>query len=150
VTPAGILDGLWTIDTAGMVLAAALLGGLGGLAQYAVAGDPTDPTASPWKSALVGAVAAIGALWVKTPATALELVGELLLVGFFGRAVLAVLQTRVTAALERDRKQRAVAVARTALDLAERERRGSPAGAPAPPDPDVIALRSQLAAIERA
>lgn len=104
---------------AGVLVVTAVIGALGGLAQGAVAQDPAD-TSAWWKRVVVGVVAAIGALWAQAPTSTLALVGQALLAGYFGRAVLAVLQTRVTAALEADKKQRAVAIAKDAFALVAR------------------------------
>jgi hypothetical protein len=104
---------------AGVLVLTAVIGALGGLAQGAVAQDPAD-TSAWWKRVVVGVVAAIGTLWALVPATAVALVGQSLLAGYFGRAVLAVLQTRVTAALAADQKARAVAVANDAIALVAR------------------------------
>lgn len=158
MTDAGLICDLR--GDAGVLAIAVLVGAVGGLAQSFVAKDPADATASPWKSLVVGVVAAIGALWASrlgsasestTSGSALGLIGQSLLAGYFGRAVLAVLQTRVTAALERDRKERAIAVARDALDLTERDRVAHPTltddKAPVVA-PDVAALRARLAELD--
>jgi hypothetical protein len=129
----------------GVLIMAAGFGLVGGLAQFWVARDPADAANSAVKSAIVGAVAAIGALWVQLPSPTLTLVGQSLLTGYFGRAVLALLQTRVTTALEREQKVRAIAVATDALKLAEdaAHRNGVQLEA-VPAHPQITALRARL------
>lgn len=125
-----------------ITLGAALVFGIaGGLAHYAVR-DPNDPDTKPSKAIIVGLVAALGALWVSPPDTPLAMIGQPLLVGFFGRAVLASLQARVVAAVQ---KERAMAVARDSLALAAR--RSDTERAAAPP-PEVAALRARLAELQ--
>jgi len=139
------------LAAAGTLIIGAAAGITGGLAQAFVAKDPADAT-KPLKSVVIGVVAALGTLWASTPDTAIPLIGQSLLAGYFGRAVLAVLQTRVTAALESARKERAIAIARDAITLAERERYallpGAAEAAPNSVQPDVAALRARLADIE--
>lgn len=159
MTAASCLTGDLDAD-AGVLVIVAAVGAIGGLAQYAVVKDPTDTIASPWKSVVVGVVAAIGALWANSgsdPQPELALIGQSLLAGYFGRAVLVALQTRVTAALERDRKERALAVAHASIDLVERERQALtapigtapvPPATPTPASPDLVALRARLIEIE--
>jgi hypothetical protein len=135
------LTGNLRVDAAVLVVAGAL-GLLGGLAQAWVTKDPADGAISPVKSGVIGVVAAVGVLWAQVPDTTLALVGQSVLTGYFGRAVLAMLQTRVTAALERDRKARAVAVAEDALRLAGDK---SPDRETVSVRPEIVALRARLA-----
>lgn len=121
--------------------AAVVFGIAGGLAHYAVR-DPGDPDTRPLTAVIVGLVAALGALWIAPPDTALAMIGQPLLVGFFGRAVLTALQARVVTAVQ---KERALAVARDSLALAAR--RNDPERAVAP-SPEVAALRARLAEIQ--
>jgi len=127
------------LSTATLVLVAlvAALGALGGVAHWAVSREDGEVA---WKSGVVGLVAALGALAFATPST-IEQLGQSLLVGFFGRAVLSVLQTRVTSAVEAERKQQAKAVAREALALVH------PVPNPAPDPAVVVGLAARLEAI---
>jgi len=130
---------------------AAGFGLLGGLAQAWAGKDTADALPSLLRAAIVGAIAATGVIWVQEQSTTRAIVGQSLLAGYFGRAVLALLQGRVTSALERDARQRAVAVAEDAVRLAEA---GPPRGAPGETDVaahvKVTALRARLADITTA
>jgi hypothetical protein len=148
---ASVLGDLGDVDTWGVLLAAVALGGLGGLAQAFAAKDPMDAATSSWKVAIIGMVAAVGALWASSPSSAIELVGGSLLAGFFGRAVLAALQARVTGAIERERKELAIALARVSVDHIERAESppGSVTAAEEPAHPGAAVLRAQLDALAR-
>jgi hypothetical protein len=131
---------------------AAVFGLLGGLAQAWAGKDAADPPASLLRAAVIGAIAATGAMWVHAQSATPEIVGQSLLAGYFGRAVLALLQARVTSALEHDARQRAVAVAEDAIKLAEA---GPPRATAADADavgahPKVTALRARLADVATA
>lgn len=137
-------------ETWGLVLVVALLGALGGLAQHVVARDPADATARSWNGVIVGVIAALGALWASSPDTASQQIGQSLVAGFFGRAVLAALQTRITAAVEKDRRERATAVAREALGMLERRMLppGKGEAALVVGDGEIAVLRTRLAELE--
>ena len=119
------------------ILIAVVLGVGGGLLHFVAARDPADASQW-WQSAVVGLVAGVGALWLSTPATVVAIVGQSLLTGFFGQAVLATLQARVTAGIARDRLQRTAAIAKDAIDLASTHPESPPC---------VVALRARLADI---
>lgn len=133
--PSFAFSDLATPDALLPVLIAAVLGGAGGSLHAITTSDPAAPTAW-WRSALVGLVAGVGALWLSPPATVTALIAQSLLTGFFGQAVLSTLQARVTAGVANDRLQRAAAVANDAIDAAS--------GPPATPH-TVHMLRARLA-----
>jgi hypothetical protein len=124
-------------DAWGTIGVAALFGIVGGLLHFvATPHEPTDP-ATWWQSCLVGMVAAVGMLSVAVPTATVQYLSESLLAGFFGQAVVAMLQSRVTAGVERDRGARAAQVANDSIDLAERL-------AGTETKPAVTALRARL------
>jgi hypothetical protein len=135
---------VWTL-----LLVVALLGALGGLVQYVVARDPANPAGRPGISAVVGVIGALGALWADTSKTGGALIGQSLLAGFFGRAVIAALQARITAAVEKERRERATAVARDSLALLERRALPGKTEAPVVSEGEIAGLRARLADAER-
>jgi len=124
-------------DAYGELVAIALFGALGGLAQAATS---TEPSSSARRSALAGVVAAIGLAALKPPGTAIELVGLPALAGFSARAVLSALESRIDLALARQQADRALALAGDAIELSRRQR---PPGS-SPVEHDVGKLSARL------
>jgi hypothetical protein len=110
------------------------LGALGGIAHWIVDREAGD---TPGKGILVGIVAALGTLAFTTP-TSIQQLGLFVLVGFFGRAVLAALQSRVIAAVQAAKKEDAKDVAAQAIALLDNQ---------STPPPAVAGLRARLTAI---
>lgn len=100
---------------------ALILGGIGGLFHWLAMSDASQTAADrqrPLNAMLVGLVAATGALWLTPPATLLVCVAQSLLTGFFGEALLATLQARITAGIAADRLSQVANEARSALATA--------------------------------
>jgi len=140
----------WGLATLG---GAAVLGGLGGIAQILV-GDQPRVDGDVVKGAIVGIVATLASLWVKAPpASLVEFVGFCLAIGFFGQVVLATIRTRVTTGLLQDRLAKTASVASAAIQEAAHRSPappGMPAAAPRANDPVIEALRVRLNEAARA
>jgi hypothetical protein len=101
------------------IITALIFGAVGGLLHAGTTEAPTvegspDPS-SKGKAVAVGIVAAIGALWLTPPATTLICVAQSLLIGFFGQALLATFQARVTAGIATERLRQVESEARAGI-----------------------------------
>lgn len=131
-----------------LILAVALFGALGGIAQHLVVRDPQEVATRRWVAAVVGIVAALGVLWAAPATTAAAQIGQALLAGFFGRSVLAALQLRIIAAVEKDRRERATAIARESLALLERRTARLDGDSAPATDRETAVLRARLTELE--
>lgn len=121
-----LLQQLAAVETWGVVLVAAGCGAGGALVHRSTEEAPEQPW---WKTAFVGVIAAVGAISVTTPGSALELIGLSALSGFFARTVLATLESRLALELAKRQAERALAIAGDAIELSRRARPGSATGA---------------------
>jgi hypothetical protein len=144
-----VIAGLANPETWWLIVTVALFGALGGIAQHVTARDPEVATRW-WVAAVVGIVAALGVLWVDPPATAVAQIAQSLLAGFLGRSLIEALQARIIAAVEKERRQRATAIARDSLALLEQRatRLDGDRSAPGGVDGDAAVLRARLADVE--
>ena len=122
-------------DDVRSLIEAAMLGFAGGWLQWGAARDPATKQTW-WQAAAIGAVASIGALWLTPPTSPLVTIAQSLLVGFFGQAVIATLQARITAGIAKDRLAQAHAIAMQELRALQTARMpAAVAGQAAPPTP---------------
>lgn len=118
---------LWSsftdLDTIGVLVVAAAFGALGGFVKHITAAPAPEAPVVKYagaKAALVGLVAAVGALYALTPENGVKLVGMALVAGYAGKALLDALEARLRLATAERKVQTERADKHTALDVAEK------------------------------
>lgn len=113
------LPELAELQTWGIALAIAGLGASGGLVhQWVIAGEP----AVRWKTGILGGLTALGLSAIELPIGGVAQIGSCVAAGFVARAVLAALWIRVDLVVSRQQTDRALALARDAIELSRRHR----------------------------
>jgi hypothetical protein len=130
MNPSQILGGLVVAGNWSLLLIGGALGAAGAAIHFITSGDARPTSATWWKSALVGAVAALGVLYAVDVSTAEKFVGLELLAGFFAQSLLASLESRLQLAVAQEKREQAKSVAVDAIKLAESRR--SPAATSLP------------------
>ncbi len=112
-----------------LLLVAAGSGAIGGLARY-FRDDAAAREGKLARSIFLGAIAAIAALYLLEPSTALKMIAACIIAGYAGPTVLDALETRVKLMLAEQKAARAIAVGGEAVQLAR-----DAIGSPPPPPP---------------
>lgn len=100
-----------------LLLVAAGAGALGGLARY-FRDDAAARKGTFLRSVLLGATAAVAALYLLEPRTALKLIAMGIAAGYAGPTVLDALETRVKLMLAEQKAARAIQIGEEAVQLA--------------------------------
>lgn len=110
-------DSVWVLKILWMVLLAAGIGVVGGLARY-FRDDPTARARKLAHSLFLAAIAAVAAFYVLEPTTPLKLIAACLIAGYAAPAVLDGLETRFNLMVAEQKASQAIQVGEEAVQLA--------------------------------
>jgi hypothetical protein len=127
-----------------------VFGFVGGCIQGVTASEPAAQSGGWWKSGAMGTVAALGATYVLTPASAVKLIGLATVSGYLARTVLEALAAREKLQLEQQQRVQAMELARDAITQMDPPLAGgSDSAARATAHHELPALKARLSTLAR-